>query len=477
MFVLISKGMIILLLLLHVCTYAVFTHSLLTYPYDWAMSEGDHIYYATRILNGETLYKDAETFPLLGIGYPPGYQLLLALPVSILGPSLFAGRILALSLCILFVVLLYRIARKESGSILLGCIVALSVLAYGPVSVWFAVVRMESLFVLLVIAGMVLVARRDAGRIPIILAAMCFAGSFFTKQLGLFGLGAAGLFLVVNRKYRTCAELAVYFALITIPSHFVLDYLTDGHYSAHIFGIHLHRQFSWARGLFLVGLIQTSPVFMAMACYEILSELKDKKLSAWAFYLACSLPVALLIFYDGVGANYFLPFYVGVLILAGMGAGRILSNRGMRGGGEILIYVLIMFQLLTFAASRFHLKGPVEEDKANLDHLAQQIQRSADPVLVDRMGSLVLGTEHEDYFIEPVLLGYLYYSDAWEPGVIVSAVEEQKFSLIYLFDRTQFVPPVIKAVRENYQPISSVPVSTIEPMLKLNLIVYVRKPR
>lgn len=475
----IFKGVIALLLLSQLYTFGLFAYSLLLYPYDWATSESDHIYYASRILEGETLYKDSDTFPLLGIGYPPGYHILLAVPVKLLGNSLLPGRVLALLLCGFLAFLLYKITKRESESVFLGLVASLSLLAYGPVAMWFATVRMETLYVALVLAGMYLVSRHQEGRARIFLASLCFAYSFFTKQVGLFGLGAACLFLLVDREYRKCAILIAMFALITIPVYLIFNRLTDGWYLTHLFGVHMHREFSWARGGFLLGLIQTSPVFCALACYGILHELKDWRLSPWTCYLLGALPVALLIFFDGTGTNYFLPFYSALLISACIGAGRIMSNAGSGafGGGKIWISLLIIFQLLTFSASKFYLRGPSEDDRKNLDILAEQIRRSDEPVLVDRMGSLILGTEHEEYFVEPVLLMYLYFSGEWSPDTIIAAVEEEKFSLICLFDRTQFVPPVVEAIRDHYRPISSIPIRTIEPGIDRNLIIYARKHR
>jgi hypothetical protein len=137
--------------------------------------------------------------------------------------------------------------------------------------------------------------------------------------------------------------------------------------------------------------------------------------------------------------------------------------------------LLIAFQLITFASSKYYLKGPTGEDRIELDTLAKLIQNSDKPVLVDRMSSLILGTKHLDYFVEPVPLMQLYLSHKWNPDELVAAVAERKFSMIVLFDKTQFVPPLLQAIDKFYTPFASFPVKRSEPNNTYKLILY--KPK
>lgn len=471
-----TRGVVVLLLAFHIAIFSLFSYRLLVYPYDWEPSESDHIYYATRLLRGETLYKDFNTFPLLGIGYPPGYHLLLTVPVKFFGANMFTGRIFALVIAAVLSLLIYKAIRAETDSRLLGAAMALSLFAYGPISLWLATIRMETLYVALAVAGMYLISKHERGRKYLVLAAVCLAYAFFTKQVALFALGAAVLFLLAERKYKQALEVILYFAILIIPLTLALDHFTSGWYSKHLFGFHMHRNFSWLRKSFLLRLVRASPVLLAAACFEIVHELRTRRLSAWTCYLFGSLSVAFLIFFDGAAENYFIPLFSGLLIVAGLGLARVVSSTDT-SRLKSWVYLLLIFQLGTFSGAGFYLKGPTLEDRVGLDVVARMVRTSTSPVLVDRMSSLVIGTQHDDYFVEPVLLMYLYLSNNWSPDVIVSAVNERRFSLICMFEKSQFVPPVQEAIRKNYVALSSIPVRTCEPQSNNSLIVYTRRLR
>lgn len=471
------KALIVVLLAYHVFTFSLFSYRLLMYPYDWEPSESDHIVYATRLLNGEPVYKDDDSFPLLCMNYPPGYHLLLAAPVKLLGPHMYVGRLLSLTIAAALCLLIYKVVADGTGWKFLGAAMAVTALAYGPVSVWLAIIRVDGAYVALSLAAMYLLSRHEQGYKLIVPAALLLAYSFFTKQQGLFALGAGTLFLLVTRKYRECATLVGLFALFTIPLNLGLDYLTDGWYNRHLFGSHLHREFFWHEHRLLVPFLAVSSLLIALSCYEIAHELKSGKLSVWTCYLLGTLPVAFLIFYDGTAENYLLPMFSGLLILAGLGLNRMNTRlrRDEKAAGASWVYLLIALQLLIFCGSSFFLKGPTREDRIELDALAKQIRNSTEPVLVDRMSSLILGTEHEDYFVQPVLLRFLHQGDRWNPDVVVTAVNDHRFSLICMFDTSQFVHPVQEAIHENYVPVSSVPMRTFRPGLGCQLIVFERK--
>lgn len=466
------KGLVLLLLAYHVAIFLIFSYRLLAYPYEWAPSESDHIHYASRLLHGETIYKDNNTFPLLSMNYPPGYHILLAVALKFLGPTLFAGRIVSIVIAAALIFMIYTVVRRESDFKLLAAVMALSVLAYGPVSIWLAMVRMETLYVLLALAGIYLISKHERGHTYTILAAVCLACSFFTKQPGLFALGAALLFLFARKEYRRGFELLAVFLLLTIPLNMTINALTDGWYYKQLFGLNTHRAFAWWRKDFLLSFIRVMPVFLAATCYEILQEIRERKLSIWTCYLLGSLSVALLIFFGGTGENYFLPLFSAVLIMAGLGFSRGYQTLKEHRNWAAFLYVLIAFQLIGLASSRAYLDGPTKADRTELDIVAKMVRSSDRPVLIDRMNSLLLGTKYQDYFVEPVPLMMLYLENKWNPDVMVSPIRERKFSMILMFDKTQFVPPVIEAIERWYTPYATFPVRRNEPNIHYKLIVY-----
>ncbi len=471
------RSVIILLLVFHVSVFLFHAFHLLAYPYDWEPSESDHIYYTTRILNGDTLYKDDDSFPLICMNYPPGYHLLLALPVKLFGATMFVGRMAALIISGILGILLYKSVTKETGLRFLGIAMAVSLFAYGPVSLWLAIVRVDAAYLALALAGIYFLSHHERGRRYILLASFCIAYSFFTKQQGLFAVGAGTLFLLVKKKYRECVLFLVLFVAFTVPTNLILDYMTQGWYNKHLFGFHLHRELSWARKTYLLLFIFACPIFLAATCYEIVHEWKTRRLTIWNAYFLASLPVALLIFFDGTADNYFLPMFSGLLIMAGLGLRRVAPHLGSNAQSDMntWVYVLIIFQLVTLTGSSFRLKGPVAEDRAQLDVVARLIRSSDGPVLVDRMNTLIIGTKHEHYFVQPVLLRHLYLGNEWNPDVIISPVSQRTFSVICIFNKTQFVQPVVDSIQKNYTPVLSVPVKTYDLNPDRKFIVLIPK--
>jgi hypothetical protein len=77
--------------------------------------------------------------------------------------------------------------------------------------------------------------------------------------------------------------------------------------------------------------------------------------------------------------------------------------------------------------------------------------------------------------MQPVLLKFLYQAGRWNPDVVVSPVREQRFGLICMFEKSQFVHPVREAIHRHYVRTATVPMKTFRPESESALLVFERR--
>src|SRR5262249_2079628 len=158
----------------------------LTYPYDLEWMEGGMLVHAYRFMHGETIYPppSLDFIPYL---YTPGYPAVLAGLSRAFGLSYALGRAISVvSLAGTLVLAGYAVAREgeERAGAICGAAIAGGFIAatYPWVDAWYDLVRGDTLFLAIGVAGIVVL--RGAARSPrrVALAAALLATSFFFKQ-------------------------------------------------------------------------------------------------------------------------------------------------------------------------------------------------------------------------------------------------------------------------------------------------------
>ncbi len=206
------------------------------YPYDLDFFEDSLLMQSLRIANGQPIYAppNADFVPHV---YMPLYTWLGGLLLKITGPSFVPLRLMSLAATIATAVMIYASARRESGLRWIGFVCAgLFLGGYRISGFWYELVRVDSLFVTLALAGLLLgvYGGRSNGWL-ILLAGVC-ALMFWTKQTGLIfavGLTVYLLFTVGRRAWL----FASMFGALAIAPLVVLNASTAGWFTYYAFGV------------------------------------------------------------------------------------------------------------------------------------------------------------------------------------------------------------------------------------------------
>jgi hypothetical protein len=236
------------------------------YPYDLEWMEGGMLHHALRIKSGEGIYvpPSVDFIPYL---YTPLYPSLLALFGGAFGINYVLGRVISvLSLVGIFVVGAANIANKryehEHGAraavwtgILLGCGVFAA--SYPYMEGWFDLVRADTLFLLMVTAGIAGLPKWAAesqliagdwlrAHARVAAGAALLALSFFCKQTGIIYVALGGMIVLVVAWRRLPAYIATA-GVIGLGGTLLLQKTTNGWFWIYVSKIHRAHDFNMDR--------------------------------------------------------------------------------------------------------------------------------------------------------------------------------------------------------------------------------------
>src|SRR2546428_9029594 len=169
---------------LYVFTYLFIALARVGYPFELEWVEGGMVDHVRRILSGAAIYAK-PSLDFVSFLYPPLYYMVAAAFAKILGPGFLPLRLLSLlsSLGVFF--LIYRILRRETGAAFPGALaVGLFAATYDKVGGWFDIARVDSFYMLLLLAGVYALRfhRSAAGAAT---AGLLMGAAFLTKQSAL----------------------------------------------------------------------------------------------------------------------------------------------------------------------------------------------------------------------------------------------------------------------------------------------------
>jgi 4-amino-4-deoxy-L-arabinose transferase-like glycosyltransferase len=171
------------------------------WPLEWM--EGASLQHALRILHGEPLYAapSAEFIPFV---YPPLAYLPVALFAGLLGPSLWIGRLVSVLALAGALACVFVIVRRSTGSAALGGWAAgVYSLGFGYTGAFGDLVRVDSVFMLLVLLGIERLSAKAMRTGLAFLVLSCFA-----KQHGVLFLVGAGVALAARERRTAALPLA-----------------------------------------------------------------------------------------------------------------------------------------------------------------------------------------------------------------------------------------------------------------------------
>lgn len=209
------------------------------YPYDLDFIEDGLLMTSLRLVNQQPVFlpPNAEFVPHV---YMPLPMVLGSLLFKLTGPSFWPLRLISLAATLTTTILIYWITRRESGLSWLGLICAgLFLGGYRISGFWYELVRVDSLFVTLTLAGVTVgIYGADSHR-GLLGAALLLTLAFFTKQTALL-MGLALTLYLFLKIGRRAWLFALIFGLLTVIPVTALNWWSQGwflYYTFHIAGI------------------------------------------------------------------------------------------------------------------------------------------------------------------------------------------------------------------------------------------------
>lgn len=209
------------------------------YPYDLDFIEDGLLLTSLRLVNQQPIFlpPNAEFVPHV---YMPLSMILGSLLFKVTGPGFWPLRLISLAATLTTTMLIYWITRRESGLSWLGWVCAgLFLGGYRITGFWYELVRVDSLFVALTLAGVTLGIYGAGSRRGLVGSAILLTLAFFTKQTALLMGLALTLYLFIKIGRRVWLFVLTFSLLILIPV-MILNSLSQGwflYYTFHIAGI------------------------------------------------------------------------------------------------------------------------------------------------------------------------------------------------------------------------------------------------
>src|SRR5579859_7486615 len=262
------------------------------YRYDLDFDEDSVLMQSLRLADGQPVYvaPNAVFNPHV---YMPLFFWLGAVMVKALGPSLPPLRAISLAATLATTGIIYYVARREGGRRWLGWVCAgLFLGGFRINGFWYDVIRVDALFVALLMGGLAvgLYAGRSRGRLA--LAGALLALSFLTKQTGLMVGAGLGVMLLVALGRRAWWFIIPLLLLSLVPI-FVLNATTQGWFFYHVFKIGSADPIEFGRGVSYV-LFDVFGVMLALSLMALLAavfEIRRSGRHAWRVqpWLVCIL--------------------------------------------------------------------------------------------------------------------------------------------------------------------------------------------
>lgn len=205
------------------------------YPYDLDFIEDSMLMQSIRIANNQPVFvaPNADFMPHV---YMPLYSFIGGMLIKVMGASFVPLRLLSLSATLATAILIFLIAQHETQEkwISFAC-AALFLGGYRLTGFWYELARVDSLFVMLLMIGMMIGLR--ARSVPRLLAAAAVMTlAFFTKQTAVLFAGALTLYLFFNIRWRVLWFVIPFSALVSVTI-LILNATTDGWFWYHTFTI------------------------------------------------------------------------------------------------------------------------------------------------------------------------------------------------------------------------------------------------
>ena len=354
------------------------------YPFQLEWMEGGVLDHVQRVLHGQALYVPPSIHftPFL---YTPLYYYVSAGASWLFGLHLSTLRMVSIVSSIVAFAALYRLVWIETRD-RWASLVAVGLLAacFQVSGAWLDLARVDSLFLALLLVGLVLVRQATSWR-AIVVAGLVLAASYLTKQSAVLPMVAGVPF--VWRRGRAFA--AVYVATVGVVlggTTLWLDHATGGwfgQYTLHLAGQHAIATSEYL-GFFTQDLLGPVGVGLLVGALGLIAYRRGDSGRFWipvtAGLLVASYTARL---HTGGYSNVLLPAYAGVAVVLGLGL-HALTRPSVLARHRVGVRLLLVATLAMFCAliyNPFREVPPASSTRAG-NALVAELARLPGPVYV-----------------------------------------------------------------------------------------------
>ncbi|HDH97395.1 MAG TPA: hypothetical protein ENF73_06690 [Proteobacteria bacterium] len=380
----------------------------LGYPYELEWLEGGVLVEVARATAGEPLYVEpsVDYIPFI---YTPLYIWIGAALCKLFGLKFVVLRVISLASTLLCFALLFILVLRETRSAVASFLaVGLFCATYEISGVWFDIARVDSLFVALLLASLLLLKVSGGSRVD--LAAGALLGlSFLTKQAALAMFPAFAAYLMFFHRSRA-VPFSLGFAITALAVSAVMNLKSGGWYSYYVFELPSGFERSLNLDFFTVDLIGSVPFTMACAAlYFFLRgpSAESKRFFAFALFAAGFISWFSKLHVGGY-ANDLIPLYLMLCAVAAMGVGHAARS------SAILKLISAVMVLLQLAASIYDPRPyiPTAADARAGDRLAGLISGISGEVFIPSHPYLSLFAGKKSYAHTVALSDLLILGDS-----------------------------------------------------------------
>lgn len=324
--------------------YALVVVGTLGHPYQLEWMEGGALDVVARVLAGQPMYQapDVDYVPYI---YPPLYFVVVAAPAAIVGVDLWVARGVSLLAVLGVCALLYRAARRETGERWHGLAsTAIFLAGYELTGRWLHLARVDSLYLLLLVAGVV-VLRRDDGVRASAVAGLVWSLAFLTKQTTALFVAPILISVALVAPRRAVALLAG-FALPSLLATVLLSATTGGWFVYFAFELPATHDVALLDAAAYLGrhAPALAPAALVATAAVLARVRRDRERHAPLLGVLAGGALATLVGFAHTGShlNALLPGLLAVALLAPLGLAELSGPRSRVAGALALVAQLAL---------------------------------------------------------------------------------------------------------------------------------------
>jgi 4-amino-4-deoxy-L-arabinose transferase-like glycosyltransferase len=422
-------------------------------PYSRDYGEGCVLAMVQLLAERGNYFTSLRDYPYVHGNYPPVFPLI-NLPAYLwLGPTLLVPRLLSVLATLALVLVLVRLVRRETGSLVLGGSFGLLLLGPWFVQTWASLGRVDMVACLFSLAGLHLFHRFGPEGRGRWLGYACLWLAFFTKQNALLAPAAVVLGLALDpatraRTGRVLAEIA----LPLLGLFGTLCLVTGGEAYNHLIPYTAAAHYEWermgraCRDFFtLIGPLVALIVPAAVALGS--SAIRGSTASYLAYWLM-NLAALVTISKAGAAQNYFIEPYVATLALAALLLGQ--AARASRAVARAWpAYVIVVALVVTLTDREKGRSRLPPQEPQELAELYAIVGATSGPILSEDLSALVLN--RKPVLVEP--FGALLISSGghMDTDRIVADCRQGRFPLVVTDFRLRDIAGMDACLSERYE--------------------------